>query len=57
MGFRTGLTPEGETVSITNPANLPSGTEAPDGRLLDCISGMSVLENPEEMLAVQLFAK
>lgn len=40
-----------------NPENLPSDTEAPDGCLIDYISGKSVPAKPEETLAVQPFAK
>lgn len=44
-------------MSVGNPDDVPSDAEAPDGRLIDYISGKSVPAKPEEMLAVQPFAK
>lgn len=37
--------------------SVPSDEEAPDGRLIDYVSGRSVPAKPEEMLAVQPFAR
>ncbi|MGQ4598143.1 N-6 DNA methylase [Nocardia sp. R6R-6] len=36
---------------------IPSDNEAPDGRLIDFISGKSIPAKPEELLAVQPFAR
>ena len=36
---------------------VPSNDEAPDGKVVDYISGIQVPAKPEELLAVQPFAR
>ncbi|MCA4749586.1 N-6 DNA methylase [Mycobacteroides abscessus] len=44
----------GET---TDPDALPNDMDAPDGRVIDYISGRNVAAKPEELLAVQPFSR
>ncbi|WP_418344863.1 N-6 DNA methylase [Rhodococcus pyridinivorans] len=44
-------------MAAADSADVPSDAEAPDGRVIDFVSGKSIPAKPEELLAVQPFSR